>query len=801
MSKQEVDPCAEPDDSKPGRVTIFCEKGEPGKDGGKGPRGIRGLTGTKGNDGGKGSDGDQGPIGDPGPPGAGTGDPATYEYEFDGTSIVMGDPGAGKFRLNNGTQPSSTSIAISKLDFNGNSISGLLAAFSAKTSNIKGTATMIDHNTGQGIWWTTTAIVDNGTWFQLTVAVTQADIVMVDTNRMLMVGSLSGDKGDTGPDGADGGDGAPGSAGDAGTFEYEFDSNIVMADPGAGKWRGNNATLTSATSVAISKTDLQGNTITGLGTAIAGVTGDNKAELAWLDKANTRGFLATVTTITDNGTWFELVIINPTFSPATPLNTDQQILAFGVFGDAGAPGGTGVTTSWKFKTPTADADPGIGNFRLNTGAFATTTKIWVDVIDQSGVDVTILLSSLEAGERLYVQKEDDSTVAGFYTLDSDAVDKTGYYELNVTFVDEGSGGFLSNNDDCAFVFTAIQIVTAHLYEFDSSTVAADPGPGKFRLNNADPTLATFMYIDDTNLPAAIDLGSTLEALNEHSQLYVGQLDDPDKTHLYSLTGDSVDSGGFWTLPISHNAGGVGGLFTAGNRCSILHSSNPPQATETVRGISEFGTEAETALGSTVSDRVVSVAVAPLVDQKRSHTYDDEGGINDSYSIGMAPVVLAYVDGQIFQFKAGTTNIGAATLEVDALGARPIRKHFDQVLDNGDIQSGQMVTVQYDGANSIFQMLSQPGNATVSDDMVIRLRADLTDHLGGGSGSLDGVITASGKYSAIDTTIMFFVPTGGNSIVNLWRLQAGVDAEDLPGGIIRPDDYAASTNEKVWKKEM
>jgi hypothetical protein len=33
---------------------------------------------------------------------------------------------------------------------------------------------------------------------------------------------------------------------------------------------------------------------------------------------------------------------------------------------------------------------------------------------------------------------------------------------------------------------------------------------------------------------------------------------------------------------------------------------------------------------------------------------------------------------------------------------------------------------------------------------------------------------------------------------LWQLQAGTDAEASPG-IIRPDDYAGATNEKIWKR--
>lgn len=78
--------------------------------------------------------------------------------------------------------------------------------------------------------------------------------------------------------------------------------------------------------------------------------------------------------------------------------------------------------------------------------------------------------------------------------------------------------------------------------------------------------------------------------------------------------------------------------------------------------------------------------------------------SDAYAVTLVPAPSAYATGMVVNFKAGTANTGAATLNVNSLGAITIKKNNDQDLATGDIESGQMVTVIYDGTN--FQMQSQ-----------------------------------------------------------------------------------------------
>lgn len=78
--------------------------------------------------------------------------------------------------------------------------------------------------------------------------------------------------------------------------------------------------------------------------------------------------------------------------------------------------------------------------------------------------------------------------------------------------------------------------------------------------------------------------------------------------------------------------------------------------------------------------------------------------SDTYAITLTPAIASYQTWQKFRFKADVANTWAATLNVNGLGAKTIKKKNDQDLATWDIEAGQIVEVSYDGTN--MQMLSQ-----------------------------------------------------------------------------------------------
>lgn len=83
-------------------------------------------------------------------------------------------------------------------------------------------------------------------------------------------------------------------------------------------------------------------------------------------------------------------------------------------------------------------------------------------------------------------------------------------------------------------------------------------------------------------------------------------------------------------------------------------------------------------------------------------YASTGSAN-AYVVTPAQALTAYVTGERYSFRANFTNTGTATLNLSALGAKAIKKMTaagKADLASGDIQSGQPVTVEYDGTDMV-----------------------------------------------------------------------------------------------------
>lgn len=139
------------------------------------------------------------------------------------------------------------------------------------------------------------------------------------------------------------------------------------------------------------------------------------------------------------------------------------------------------------------------------------------------------------------------------------------------------------------------------------------------------------------------------------------------------------------------------------------------------------------------DQVTASDINAIVKTTGLYAVDAVG--TDAYAITVSPVCGAYADGDVFRFRAGTANTGAATLAVSGLTAKAIVKNYNVALATGDILAGQMVTVQYDGPNDSFQMIS-PASGPVS---------------AAGSGSYSGTGT-NATVNSDDTIVCGFQPS-------------------------------------------
>lgn len=90
-------------------------------------------------------------------------------------------------------------------------------------------------------------------------------------------------------------------------------------------------------------------------------------------------------------------------------------------------------------------------------------------------------------------------------------------------------------------------------------------------------------------------------------------------------------------------------------------------------------------------------------------YATDSGSTDAYEISIAGIT-AYVKGMTIVYQAATANNGAATINLNNLGAKAIKKNVSVALETGDILATQMLILTYDGVN--FQ-LGTGGVATSS----------------------------------------------------------------------------------------
>ena len=94
-------------------------------------------------------------------------------------------------------------------------------------------------------------------------------------------------------------------------------------------------------------------------------------------------------------------------------------------------------------------------------------------------------------------------------------------------------------------------VQSYLYDTTVHT-AGDPGVGYLRLNNADPTLATTMWISQTN-NIGQDIGDILNLVNGDKII----IDDPNTadTRVIYTAGAILDLGAYYSIVLTYNSGG------------------------------------------------------------------------------------------------------------------------------------------------------------------------------------------------------------------------------------------------------
>jgi hypothetical protein len=102
------------------------------------------------------------------------------------------------------------------------------------------------------------------------------------------------------------------------------------------------------------------------------------------------------------------------------------------------------------------------------------------------------------------------------------------------------------------------------------------------------------------------------------------------------------------------------------------------------------------------DEVLSIDLPTGNVVSPTYNYGPESGAADAYVVTMAPVPIGYATGMQITFIAGAANTGAATVNVNSLGAKALKRGVSTDPGADYIKAGSAVVAVYDGTN--FQMI-------------------------------------------------------------------------------------------------
>lgn len=207
-------------------------------------------------------------------------------------------------------------------------------------------------------------------------------------------------------------------------FPLQWDTGTTAANPGAGRVRGNNATLASITALYISTSDGWGVNITDVLTALS--TG-NVLHLSKVG-AQANRITATVSGTPTAATGYVSVPVTVDLAAGTLADSDQLALEYskGATGPTGPAGpSSGLPYDWNIATA---GDPGSGKVLANHATLASATEI---NISKTGP------SAQAFGPILALWDDSTSTIKGRVTVFTLA-DRTEWIEGDVTGITDNS---------------------------------------------------------------------------------------------------------------------------------------------------------------------------------------------------------------------------------------------------------------------------------------------------------------------------------------------------------------------------
>lgn len=166
--------------------------------------------------------------------------------------------------------------------------------------------------------------------------------------------------------------------------------------------------------------------------------------------------------------------------------------------------------------------------------------------------------------------------------------------------------------------------------------------------------------------------------------------------------------------------------------------------------------------------------------KNAGDFEDTAGSSNAYTLAIDSGYSSYSDGDKFRFIASFSNTGAATLNVNSIGAKSLVRPDGSAMDSSEIISGQYYEAIYDSD---------------LDDFILHKFYPLTTHIdatGSDSGSGSGI--ASGTLDSGTISIDLSPFDSGDKVEIRYILSLDVSCTENPGASASQVDIYDKTTE-------
>jgi len=286
-------------------------------------------------------------------------------------------------------------------------------------------------------------------------------------------------------------------------WQFTFDTSTSMADPGAGDFRMDSATVSAIRNIAFDAT-LSSTSTPDISAYIATwgtSTSTIKGHLTIIQEDTPANFIvfSISSAVTDNTGWLQ-VVVNAAVASGGSLfgSTKKCRVTFTRTGDKGNTGSTGSTGStgtgaagfhYQFETTTSDSDQGAGKIWLNNSTIASASVLYIDDDDNDGTDISAFIATWDdssaTSDKGFIKIQARATATDFavFKISSSGTDNTAYYEFPVTHL--VSAGTLSDEEVVDVFFTrsgdsggvANRTVDTMTGDASDTTLALSQSPG------------------------------------------------------------------------------------------------------------------------------------------------------------------------------------------------------------------------------------------------------------------------------------------------------------------------------------